>query len=107
MKVMTAGQALNKDIVTVLSCIPDDLKNSIAKKFDWVLYDTAPVNSYPDTFLEIKLADGIILAVRAEKSNVAQVKKAKESLESVGARILGGVLNDRRHVIPKFIYNRL
>lgn len=104
---MTSGQALDYRLRTLFSAIPQNAKESIEKNFDWVLYDTAPVNVYPDTLIEAKLADGIILVVRAEKTRQAAVKSAKESLESIEAHILGGVLNGRRHFIPEFIYERL
>ena len=106
-KLMTAGQPLDYRIPTLFSIIPQDAKKFIEKNFDWVLYDTAPVNAYPDTLIEATLADGIILVVRAEKTRLAALKSAKESLEAIEPHILGGVLNGRRYFIPKFIYERL
>jgi len=91
----------------VLSGIPQEIKERLEKDFDWVIYDTAPVSSYPDTLLVSPLADGIVLVIMAEKTRRAAVQKVKESFESINAKILGGVLNGRRYVVPKFIYKRL
>ena len=106
-KIMTAGQPLHDDGLAVLSTISHDTKSSIEKDFDWVLYDTAPVNCYPDTLVVTALSDGVILVILAEKTRRAAVYKAKESLESINARIIGAVLNGRRYVVPRFIYKRL
>ena len=45
--------------------------------------------------------------VESLKSDEKAVQKVKESFESINANILGGVLNGRRYVVPKFIYKRL
>jgi capsular exopolysaccharide synthesis family protein len=107
-KLITAGffpPGENK--LDVLSGIPQEIKERLEKDFDWVIYDTAPVSSYPDTLLVSPLADGIVLVIMAEKTRRAAVQKVKESFESINAKILGGVLNGRRYVVPKFIYKRL
>lgn len=107
-KLITAGffpPGENK--LDVLSGIPQEIKERLEKDFDWVIYDTAPVSSYPDTLLISPLADGIVLVIMAEKTRRAAVQKVKESFESINAKILGGVLNGRRYVVPKFIYKRL
>ncbi|MBW2051419.1 MAG: CpsD/CapB family tyrosine-protein kinase [Deltaproteobacteria bacterium] len=106
-KVMTTGQQRYGDVLGVFADISRDVKDSIEKDFDWVIYDTSPVNRYPDTLVMTHLSDGIILVISAEKIRRAAVQKAKESLESIDAKILGGVLNGRKYVVPRFIYKRL
>jgi capsular exopolysaccharide synthesis family protein len=93
---MTAGQPRRNDVLTTLAAISQDAKNSIETGFDLVLYDTAPVNSYPDTLMTTTLADGIILVILAEKTRYEAVAKARKSLEAIEAHILGGVLNERK-----------
>ncbi|MBE9569992.1 MAG: CpsD/CapB family tyrosine-protein kinase [Proteobacteria bacterium] len=93
---MTAGQPRQNDALIILAAISKDAKNSIETGFDLVLYDTAPVNSYPDTLMTTTLADGIILVILAEKTRHEAVSKAKKSLEAIEAHILGGVLNERK-----------
>ena len=107
-KLITAGffpPGENK--LDVLSGIPQEIKERLEKDFDWVIYDTAPVSRYPDTLLISPLADGIVLVIMAESTRRAAVQKVKESFQSINAKILGGVLNGRRYVVPKFIYKRL
>jgi capsular exopolysaccharide synthesis family protein len=107
-KLITAGKISHKgDYLDILSNITRDTQKELEKDFDWVIYDSSPVNYYPDTLLMTPLSDGIILVIFAERTRRAEVQKAKETLESINGNILGGVLNGRRHVIPQFIYNRL
>jgi len=105
-KVMTAGRPPDDNSLTAFTAISQDTKGSIEKDFDWVLYDTAPVNCCPDTLMAATLADGVILAIQAEKTRWPVVNKAKETLEAIGVHILGGVLTRRKHIVPGIIYKR-
>ncbi|MFH1025707.1 MAG: CpsD/CapB family tyrosine-protein kinase [Nitrospirota bacterium] len=104
--VITAGQLLKNNSLTAFNAISQDIKKSIEKDFDWVIYDTAPINSSPETLMTVTLADSVILVILAEKTRWQSVKKAKESLESVGANILGAVLNSQKNYIPRVLYER-
>ena len=45
-------------------------------------------------------ADGVILVVEADRTPVADAESAKKSLDRVGARIFGVVLNRQRSYVP-------
>lgn len=108
MSLLTAGKPLSRTrSLEILSNIGLDRKKEMEKNFDWVIYDTPPVNTYPDTLLMAPLSDGVILVIFAEKTRPSVVQKAKVSLESINANILGGILNGRKHAVPDFIYKRL
>jgi Mrp family chromosome partitioning ATPase len=49
------------------------------------------------------VADGVVLVVEAERTHVVDIIRARETLEQLGASIIGLVLNKRRRRIPKFI----
>jgi Mrp family chromosome partitioning ATPase len=51
--------------------------------------------------------DGAVLVVEAENKRAEVAIQAKEHLEEAGAKVLGAVLNRRRHVIPEVVYRRL
>ena len=44
--------------------------------------------------------DGVILVVEADRTPLADAESAKRSLDRVGARIYGVVLNRRRSYVP-------
>lgn len=93
-KVMTTGQSAADSVVKPLAAISQTMKASLEKDFEWVIYDTAPVNHYPDTPMLTRLVDGIILVIRVEKTRNRDVKKATNKLDVMNTRILGGVLNE-------------
>ncbi|MBW1679211.1 MAG: CpsD/CapB family tyrosine-protein kinase [Deltaproteobacteria bacterium] len=75
--------------------------------FDYILFDSAPINLYPDSLFLAAQVDGVIFVVQAEKTRREVTKKAKERLEKVKANIIGVVLNKKRYHIPQAVYRRL
>lgn len=69
-------------------------------QFDFVIIDMPPVNRYLDTVVLAPKVDGVILVVEADRTPVADAESAKQSLDRVGARIFGVVLNRRRSYVP-------
>lgn len=63
------------------------------EKFDFVIFDTPPVNIVSDTILLNDYIDGYIIATRAEYSDVNSISEAIDRLKSVDANILGFVLS--------------
>jgi Mrp family chromosome partitioning ATPase len=51
--------------------------------------------------------DGVVLVVHAEKTRWEVAQRVKEHLEMANTNILGVLLNKKKYVIPKFIYNRM
>ncbi len=81
--------------------------NSYRDTYDYIIFDSAPVNAYPDTLILSPLVDGIVLIVKAENTRREIVKNAKEQLEKNKGNLLGVVINRRKFVLPEFIYKRL
>jgi protein-tyrosine kinase len=79
-------------IVSVLS--------GMQSRFDFVIIDAPPVNRYADVSVIAPRVDGAILVVEADETPVVDAESAKRSLERVGARIFGVVLNRRRSYVP-------
>jgi capsular exopolysaccharide synthesis family protein len=81
--------------------------NSYRDQYDYIIFDSAPVNVYPDTLILSPLVDGIVLIVKAEHTRREIVKHAKEQLEKNKGNLLGVVINRRKFALPEFIYKRL
>lgn len=107
LKVITSGVPPEENTFAAYSSISGEIKKSVEENFDWIVYDSAPVDSSPDTLMTVTLADGVLLVVQAEKTRWQSIKKAKGNLESMGANILGIILNRHKLIIPRFIYDRL
>jgi Mrp family chromosome partitioning ATPase len=52
-------------------------------------------------------ADAVVIVVEAEKTRAPVAQKLLEDLSSMGANVLGTVLNKRRFYVPRWIYSRL
>lgn len=66
------------------------------QKYDRVLLDTPPVLFVADASILGALSDGVIMVVKSAKNTRSLATRAREQLEGVNARILGGILNDVR-----------
>jgi len=77
------------------------------EKFDYVILDAPPVNTFAETKVMGKIVDGVILVVESGKTRKQVAIKAKQELEEAGAKVLGVILNRRKHYIPNWIYKRL
>ena len=113
----TIEQALQKGPVANLDLIasgpippnPAELLNSEAflqliatlrDRYDHILIDTPPVLAVTDARIVAAGCDIVILVLRAEKCRQRAANHAKKALASVGARVLGIVVNaapQRRH----------
>lgn len=71
-----------------------DLLGTLRERFDVVLIDTPPVLVTADAALMGVQADGVVLVVRAGRSERAAARHAVEQIVHLGGRMLGAVLND-------------
>lgn len=105
--VLTCGSPLSDPVTLLSSYWFQNLLASARERYDYVLLDTPPVHSYPDSCLISGKVDGTVLVVRSGKTRKNSAAKAKSKLEETGATMLGVVLNRRKFHIPDFIYKRL
>lgn len=85
----------------------DNIWKTLRDRFELVLIDSPPLTISPDGLALASRVDGVILVLEAEKTRWQSAKNTVESLERVGAKMLGTVLNKRRYYIPEFIYKLL
>jgi capsular exopolysaccharide synthesis family protein len=64
------------------------------QQFDIVLLDSPPISSLADASVLGAVVDGVLFIVKVNMANRDLIEKAKEQLETVGANIIGVVLND-------------
>jgi len=72
------------------------LLKDLLEHFDVIVLDTPPVLAVADAASVGPLADGVLLVVRAGVTDRRLVGQAIRQLDSVGARVVGAVLNDPR-----------
>lgn len=77
---------------------------ALKARFDVIIIDAPPVLGLPDTRLLSTLADGVVLAVQAERTQKKDVVNAQKSLEQAHARILGFILTNVQYYVPRSLY---
>ena len=63
------------------------------EQYDYIICDTPPVSFVTDAAVLSRYCDGVLLVIRQKYATFDQVAVAKKNLESVGANIIGTVLN--------------
>jgi succinoglycan biosynthesis transport protein ExoP len=66
----------------------------LQSKFSHVVVDSPPVTSFTDGVLISSMVDGVLLVVHGGKSSRHVVKRSRQLLQDVGAKIFGVVLNN-------------
>jgi capsular exopolysaccharide synthesis family protein len=92
--VLTSGSLIKDPSVMLGSPKMQQLINLLKKNFDFVLIDTPPLLSGPDTTLLSSIADGVIMVIDTGRTTFSESKRAKAILEKSNANILGMVMNN-------------
>jgi receptor protein-tyrosine kinase len=66
----------------------------VRAEFDYVLVDAPPVGLVSDPAILATQGDGVLLVLDAQNTSKGSVRQAMRSLETVGARVLGTVMNN-------------
>jgi len=75
----------------------------LREAFDFVLFDLPPANVYSDASILGPRLDAALIVIEADRTRIPEVERTRRSLERVGVRLVGCVLNRRRDYIPAFL----
>ncbi len=67
--------------------------DTLSQNFDYVVIDSPPVASFADSLILSALVDGVIIVVKGSVTPREMAQRTKSLLQSVGAKILGVVVN--------------
>jgi len=81
-----------------------DLLATLRGEFDHIIIDTPPVLSVTDAVLLSAFADSTLLVIRAGSTSKAALRRARDILAQVDARVLGVVLNAADFTEPDRYY---
>lgn len=93
LSIMPAGSRPSNPSELLTSSHLYDLFEVLREKFDFIIMDTPPMLAVTDPTAVAARADGVILALRIKKNVKLSASRAKEVLDSVGAKIMGIVVN--------------
>jgi polysaccharide biosynthesis transport protein len=71
-----------------------NLLKTMQNNFTHVVVDSPPIASFTDGVLIASMVDGVILVVHSGRSSRQVVKRSRQLLQDIGAKILGVVLNN-------------
>ena len=71
-----------------------NLLKILQTKFTHVVVDSPPIASFTDGVLIASMVDGVILVVHSGRSSRQVVRRSRQLLQDIGARIFGVVLNN-------------
>jgi Mrp family chromosome partitioning ATPase len=71
-----------------------ELLRNMSQHYDHILIDSPPLISVTDPVILSTMVDGSILVVQAGRSARELVRRARQELAGVGAKIFGVVLNN-------------
>jgi capsular exopolysaccharide synthesis family protein len=71
-----------------------DMLKTLSEKYDHILIDSPPLINVTDPVILSTLVNGVILVVQGGRSKREVVRRARQELANVGAKIFGVVLNN-------------
>lgn len=84
-----------------------EIVRGIGAGYDYVLLDSDYIGSPFFSQAAVAAGDGVVLVIRAGRTNREVAGRALETVRQVGGKVLGVVLNRREFPIPDVIYRRL
>jgi capsular exopolysaccharide synthesis family protein len=70
-----------------------EVLRELREAFDFIVVDSPPVIAVSDAAIISSLSDGVLLVFHGQKTTTPKARRALERLESIGAPIIGVILN--------------
>ncbi len=70
------------------------LIDELSEKFEYVIFDTPPINLVPDAEFIARCSDGVLLAACQNKTDSRNLKRAKDILDAKRIKVFGVVLTN-------------
>ncbi len=90
---ITAGNIPPNPVELLGSEKMDKLMEQLEKEFDYIFFDTPPVNLVIDTIVVSKYAHGVVMIALHNSTDKESMRYALNQLDFVGTKVLGFVLN--------------
>ncbi len=80
-----------------------EVMEKLHERFQFVVFDSAPVNVYTDALILGPRMDGTVFVIEADRTRIDEAQRAKRQLERGGTKMLGALLNRRKNYLPAFV----
>ena len=102
LKILTSGKQTRSPAELFNSLRLKDLFAEMKFYFDAIIVDCAPVIPVSDPLILSNEMDGVLLVVRAGKTQREVVKRATDLMKDAGVNILGVILNNMERALPYY-----
>ncbi|RZS85966.1 polysaccharide biosynthesis tyrosine autokinase [Pigmentiphaga kullae] len=82
-----------------------ELIESVQSKYDYIIFDSAPILPVGDTLAVARVAHAVFMVVRSEYSTVGEVQDAVKKLSSAGGVVKGFIFNGIKRKRIAYGYN--
>lgn len=103
LSVLPTGRLSRHPAVVFEGAGGDRFIEELRARFDFVIFDGAPLLDFPDGYALVPRMDGVILVVQAERTSVADAARAQRNIEEAGGRLLGVIINRQRDYVPALV----
>jgi capsular exopolysaccharide synthesis family protein len=106
LKIITSGSTPYNVVDMLDNADWVDIIDNMKSYFDFIIFDGPPVLLFVDSVIVGKRVDGVVIVYKAGKIARNALKRAKEQITGVGAKMLGIVLNGVKtsELGPKYSY---
>lgn len=105
LSILPVGEPVHNFPLAIRTAAVTDVISELRAQFGLIIFDMPPVLNSTDTQVLARLADQLILVVRAE---VTPAKLVRQALDELGEEtVLGVVLNESRSSLPSWLEQRL
>ena len=94
LKIITAGPLPPNPAEILGSRRFTEFLEKMRGEFDYILVDAPPVEAVADPVILAAQADGVLLVLNAQKTRKGTLRQSMRSLQAVGTRVIGTVMND-------------
>ncbi|WP_375781784.1 CpsD/CapB family tyrosine-protein kinase [Saccharococcus caldoxylosilyticus] len=102
--VLTSGPIPPNPAELLSSKAMEQCIQQLYNEFDLLIFDTPPVLAVTDAQILAHQCDGTVLVIESGRTEIEAAVKAKELLEAANAKLLGVVLNKRKHRQGQYYY---
>jgi len=92
--VLTSGETPPNPVELLGSAEFEEMINTLKEKYDYILFDTPPVNAVADALAIVPTVKNVVFVCRCGISVTKEVQKAISALEFTNAKILGFITID-------------
>ena len=107
--IVPVGKVLLNPIPLLLTGRFQELLNTLAEQYDYVIVDAAPVGVVIDAAEVARSCDGTLLVVGYDQVHRQELLEVKQQLEQTGVPVLGAILNQvdyKGYTGKKYYYNK-